>query len=232
MAEPRRCTPSVPSFSLGVLAAVPLVVVLLASGCKKNSGPFEGEIGFRVQRQGGPPSDMIVSAAGERVRLDLSAPDGKKSYALVKPDGKAILVMDAQHAWTEMDLLKAGAAVAEADPGGNPAVTKTGKRQTVADHDCETWEIKHANGSRTETCIAEGLAAFDFGALLPGGAPLKTSGPSGDEIHQKKMFPLRSIEFDPSGKETSRMIVTRIDSIKIDPARFQVPSNYSQIKRP
>ncbi|WP_394842898.1 DUF4412 domain-containing protein [Pendulispora brunnea] len=228
MAEPRRCTPSVPSFLLGALVSVALASI----GCKKNSGPFEGEIGLRVQRQTGAPTDMIVSAAGERVRLDLTSIDGKKSYTLVRPDGKAILVMDSEHAWTEMDLLKAGAAVAEADPGGNPTVTKTGKKQTVADYDCEIWEIKHANGSRTESCIAEGLAAFDFGALLPGGAPLKTSGPAGNEVHEKKMFPLRSVEFDPSGKETSRMIVTRIDKMKIDPARFEVPANYSQIKRP
>src|SRR5256885_1247953 len=69
-------------------------------------------------------------------------------------------------AWRDKDPLKARGAGAEDDPGGTAGVTKRGKRQTVADYDCEIWELQHGNGSRTEACIAEGLAAFGFGALL------------------------------------------------------------------
>jgi len=206
-------------------------------GCGKrggSGGDFEGEITMRIERQGGPPSEMIFATAGGRVRVDLTSPDGKHSRALIGPDGKAILVMDKERAWQEMDLSKAGAAVSGADPNGNPAVNRTGKHETVAGRDCEIWDIKHADGKRTESCITEGLAAFDFGALLPGAALLRPAGAvaTTEEARQKKLFPLRSIEFDESGKELSRVIVIRIADMKLEPAKFDVPAKYKKIERP
>jgi hypothetical protein len=202
------------------------LLLLSLVACKKSGGDFEGEIGMSIKTAGGPPSEMVFEAAGDKVRLGITAPDGQRSHALVKPDGKMVLVVDAQKAWMDMDLTKVGAAVAEADPGGNPVVNKTGRHETIAGHDCEAWEIKHGSGKRTETCIADGLAAFDFGALLPGGS---SSSALGTELHQKKLFPLRSVEFDAAGKETSRMEVTRVERKKLDRAIFEVPASYTKI---
>jgi len=195
-------------------------------GCQK--ADFAGEIGMRVTRPNAAPSDMTFEAAGGNARVDLAAPGAPASHAIVRADGKAVLVVDAQKAWMDLDMTKAGAAVAEADPGGTPAVTKTGKHETIAGAGCEVWEIKHESGKRTEACIAEGLVAFDFGRLLPGGLPSASS----DELRKKKLFPLRSIERDAAGAETSRMEVTRIERKSIDRARFEVPSDYTHVASP
>ena len=203
-----------------------LLLISLAPACKK-TGDFEGEITMTVRAAGGSPSEMVFEAADQRVRLALTGPDGRRSHALVKPDGSIVLVVDEQRAFMDMDMTKAGAAVAEADPAGEPAVSKTGRHETIAGHACEVWEIRHGSGKRTEACIAEGLAAFDFGALLPGGAP--ASGAVGKELHQKKLFPLRSVELDPSGKETSRMEVVRVERKKIDRAVFEIPAGYTRV---
>lgn len=208
-----------------VLAASALIASLLA--CKKSSGDFEGEIAMTLRNAGGT-SEMVFEAAPPRVRLALTGPDGRRSHALVKPDGSLVLVVDDQRAFVNMDMTKAGAAVAEADPSGEPVVNKTGRRETIAGHACEIWEIQHASGKRTESCIAEGLAAFDFGALLPGAAP--ASGAVEKELHQKKLFPLRSIERDASGAETSRMEVVRVERKAIDRAIFEIPAGYTKIE--
>lgn len=208
--------------TLGLAAC--LCLCLGSFGCKKSDG-FEGEIAMRVTRPSVAPSEMTFAAKGAEARLDLVAPDGQKSRAIVRADGKTVLVVDAQKAWTEMDMTKAAAAVAEADPSGNPTVNHTGKHETIAGRDCEDWEIKHTSGKRTDTCIAEGLVAFDFGALLPGAAPASSK----DEAHAKRLFPLRSVEYDAGGKETSRMEVTRIEEKKVEATTFEVPSGYTRI---
>lgn len=207
--------------TLVTLAAV--VASSSLAGCKKSE--FEGEIAMRVTRGSAPPSEMVFEAKGAAVRLDLTAPDGQKSRAIVRAEGKPVLVVDAQKAWMDLDMTKAGASVAEADPNGKPAVEKTGKHETIAGRDCEVWNVKHASGAHTETCIAEGLAAFDFGALLPGAAPPST----GNEVHEKRLFPLRSVEYGADGKETSRMEVVRIEEKKLDASTFEIPAGYTKI---
>ncbi|WP_394826588.1 DUF4412 domain-containing protein [Pendulispora albinea] len=212
---------------------VPLVL-LGAFGCKKSGADFEGEIALQIQRPNSSGSEMVFSTSGGRVRLDSSV-DGKHSHAIVRPGGKALLVMDEAQSWLEMDMQKAAAAMATADPNGAPGVRKTGEKETIAGRECEIWKIQHANGKRTETCITEGLAAFDFGALLPGASLLRppaSTPEAANEVRTKKMFPLRSIEFDPFGKELSRMVVTRIEAKKIDDSKFEVPANYKKFERP
>ena len=210
-------------FVLGSLA----LAAAAAIGCKKSDG-FEGEIAMHITHPDAPASDMVFEAKGADVRLDLGGASGQGSHAIVRADGKAVLVVDAQKAWMDLDMTKAGAAVAEADPSGAPTVDKTGKHERIAGRDCEDWEIKHTSGKRTDTCIAEGLAAFDFGALLPGATPASSK----DEVHAKRLFPLRSIEYDATGKETSRMEVTRIDEKKIDPSAFEIPAGYAKVTAP
>ena len=211
------------------LARVAVLVVatsssLVSLACKKSDG-FEGEIAMRVTRGSAPPSEMIFEAKGPAVRLDLTGTDGQKSHAIVRADGKPVLVVDAQKAWMDLDMTKAGAAVAEADPSGKPTVDKTGKHEKIAGRDCEVWNVKHGSGAHTETCIAEGLAAFDFGALLPGAAPPST----GNEVHEKRLFPLRSVEYGADGKETSRMEVVRIEEKKVDASAFEIPEGYTKV---
>ena len=42
---------------------------------------------------------------------------------------------------------------------------------------------------------------------------------------------MRSVEYDAAGKETSRMIVTRVEKTRIDKARFDVPKDYAYAKK-
>ena len=86
-------------------------------------------------------------------------------------------------------------------------IDKSGKHETIAGIDCEDWTAKDPSGKRSEVCIAQGIVAFDFSALKGGG-----TSTLGKELREKKLFPLRSVEYDKEkGKELSRMEVTKVE---------------------
>lgn len=203
-----------------------VATVVLIGGCK--SREFEGRVTMKVSRADTPPSEMSFETSGGQVRIALGNEPGAGLYALVRPDGLAVFVSEADKAWSDLTMDKSRAAVAEANPQGPPTVKRTGKRETVAGQSCELWEIAHTSGKRTEACIAENFIAFDLASLMPGTSPFTATA---DEARKQKLFPLRAVELDASGKETSRMVVTQIERKSIDKARFEVPKDFTYAKK-
>jgi hypothetical protein len=211
------------AFTLLVLA------LILAPGCKRRGfgSGFEGDITIHTTRasSAGAAQDMTVRAKGDKLRFD-SMSNGETSSALYDPSSnKLVIVMDAQKAYMDMDFSSRSAAP-NTDPKTS-AVEKTGKTETIAGYDCEDWTVKDPSGTRTEVCMAEGLAFFDLEAVRHGGGASWNKA-----LRDKKYFPLRSIEYDTGGKEVSRSEVTKIDAKKLDDAVFAVPKDYTKLPTP
>ena len=51
-------------------------------------------------------------------------------------------------------------------------------------------------------------------------------------MRDKKMFPLKSVEYDAAGKELSRMEAVEVKKEKLDDAQFTVPAGYSRMTQP
>jgi len=138
---------------------------------------------------------------------------------------KMVVLLAAQKAAMDVDLAAPGAP----QPNTNAqtsAIDKTGKKETIAGVSCEDWVIKDPSGSRTETCVAQGLAYLDLDSLRRGGG----GAPSWKtEMRANKTFPLRSVEYDKDGKERTRVEVTEVKREKIDDAQFEVPEGYSRM---
>jgi hypothetical protein len=207
-----------------LLLALPLLVL----SCKKGFGSgFEGEISMHTTHAGGPSQDMVVETKGDKLRFDTESPGGK-SYGIYDPSvspSKVVMVLDAQKAYMDLDFSSPSAPQANTS-ADTSTIDKNGKKETIAGIDCQTWTAKDASGKRSEVCIAEGIAFFDIGSLKSGGSALSK------ELREKKLFPMRSVEYDASGKETSRTEVTKVDKKKIDDARFVVPADYKKVALP
>ena len=207
-----------------VLLAVPLLTL----SCKRGFGSgFEGEISMHTTRTGAPPQDMVVETKGDKLRFDIHTPGGN-SYGVYDPSvspTKVVMVFDAQKASMDLDFSSPGAPQANTSADSS-TIDKSGKKETIAGIDCQTWTAKDPSGKRSEVCIAEGIAFFDIGSLKSGGSPLSR------ELREKKLFPMRSVEYDASGAETSRTEVTKVEKKKIDDARFVVPSGYGKVGLP
>ncbi len=218
--------------TLVVIAALPLVAV----SCKKTFGSgFEGEISMHTTRATGPAQDMVVETKGDKLRFDTQSPPGSigagasmKAYGIYDPSvsaTKVVMVFDAQKAYMDLDFSSPSAPQANTS-ADTSTIDKNGKKETIAGIDCQTWTAKDASGKRSEVCIAEGIAFFDVASLKSGGSSLSR------ELREKKLFPMRSVEYDASGKEVSRTEVTKVEKKKIDDARFVVPSDYKKVALP
>ena len=200
-------------------ALVLVALVASSSSCKKGFGSgFEGAVTMHTTAKKGPPSDIVVEAKGDKLRFNTPA-----GYGLYDPSiNKVMMVMDDQKAYMELDFASAGAPQANTT-SDNGAIDKSGKHETIAGIDCEDWTVKNPSGKRSEVCIAQGIAYFDLESLKGGGTTL------GKELREKKLFPLRSVEYDASGTETSRMEVTKVEKKSIDDGRFVVPPDYKKV---
>ena len=204
-----------------------LAVPLLTLSCKRGFGSgFEGEISMHTTRASGPPQDMVVETKGDKLRFDTDSPAGK-TYGIYDPSvspTKVVMVFDAQKAFLDLDFSSPGAPQANTSADSS-AIDKNGKKETIAGIECQNWTAKDPSGKRSEVCIAEGIAFFDIGSL-------KSGSPLSKELREKKLFPMRTVEYDATGKEISRTEVTKVEKKKLDDARFVVPSEFKKVTLP
>ena len=168
---------------------------------------------------------MTIKAKGDKLRIEMPAPGGGTASAIYLPhENKMVVLLDAQKAAMDMNLGAPGAPQANTN-AQTSAVDKTGKKETVAGITCEDWIVKDPTGSRTETCVAEGLPYLDLDSLRHAGPGSAWKA----EMRTKKTFPLRSVEYDKDGKELTRAEVTAVKKEKLDDSLFEVPEGYSRI---
>jgi len=204
--------------------------LLLLAGCS-NSGfgsNFEGEVAMKTTRPSGAPATMTIKAKGDNLRIDIPTPDGRTASAIYTgQQNKMVVLLDQQKMAMDMDMGAPGAPTPNTN-AKTSAVEKTGKSETVAGIGCDDYVVKDPSGSRTETCIAKGLPYLDLDALRHG-----TTGSSWSrDMRANKTFPLRSVEYDASGKEVSRAEVTSVTKEKLDDALFVVPADYKHMPAP
>jgi hypothetical protein len=188
---------------------------------------FEGGIVLHSTTPHGT-NDMVIVTKGGKLRVEVPSHDGQTAHSIFDPASKQITVlMESQHLAMQMPIPSTNTQVAAANATN---VTRTGKHETVAGYDCEDWDITTADGKRESTCVAQGLAFFDFSAMAG-----PTSGATrswAEELRDKNAFPLRAVEYDPAGKEISRMEVTKIEKKAIDDSAFAIPPGYHVMNVP
>jgi hypothetical protein len=203
-----------------------LATVLLVSCSKKG---FEGEITMHTTTPSGPPHDLVVKAKADKLRFDMKSPIGEETHGLFDPSTNRVTVfIDSEKSYMDMDFSVGAAATPNIDPKSATA-KKTGKTETIAGRSCDDYVVGDETGKRTLVCLASGLVYFDIGSLRPGGG---TPSVAAVEFRAKKLFPLKSVEIDASGKETSRMEVTKIDKKSLDDSLFAIPAGYKRVDLP
>jgi hypothetical protein len=103
----------------------------------------------------------------------------------------------------------------------HPDILKTGRKETVAGHECEHWLVKEPTGD-IDACVATGLGTF----LMSGGMG-REAGWSGS-LREQQGFPLKVAR---AGGATI-MEVTKIERKRLDPALFAPPADYQKMEMP
>jgi hypothetical protein len=100
-----------------------------------------------------------------------------------------------------------------------PAVTKTGRKSTVAGFACEEWDVTDANHRKDTVCVANKPASF-FDIPVKGGILGSRAWMS--EVFDGQHVPLRLVAFDNTGAESGRLELIRIARKPEDAALFGV----------
>lgn len=199
---------------------------------------FEGAIAMSVTNPHGTENLSFLTKGG-KLRVDAPAHNGETAHLVFDPKAeKTIVIIDSKKMYMEIGqhspMMNAagamgGGAGAKAAPDSSTSLVKTGKHETIAGTDCEDWTVTHSNGKHAEMCVAQGVSFFDFTAMRPGAVP---SNPWADKLKSEQAFPLRVVDVDATGKETSRMLVTSIEKKPVEDSLFAPPADYSPLSIP
>jgi hypothetical protein len=211
------------------LGSVPTGDTASGSPLPEATGPsFEGALTMHVTSTLHEPQDITMVTKANKVRVDIPMKNGKAVHSIFDPaTGKALVIIDSE----KLAMTTVVPAAADMpDLGAPPTVAKTGKHETIAGRDCEDWDVTEALGDKhDQLCVTEGMVFFDFAALTPPNATGASMGTWLKQLRANKEFPLRSVTLDTSGKELSRMEVTKIEAKPVDDALFNWPPGYRQL---
>jgi hypothetical protein len=101
---------------------------------------------------------------------------------------------------------------------GEVKITKTDRRDKVADRECEIWQVDDAagKGSAREACVVKGAAFVD-----PGGHVV---APLDKELAVRGVLPLRILEGDKP-----KLLVTKLDVHPVDASLFTIPKTFKNL---
>jgi hypothetical protein len=126
--------------------------------------------------------------------------------------GRLIVDTSSLRSYQVDDEKKTFAASQIAASPGEPKITKTDRKDKVADHECEIWLIEEGKVSR-EACVVKGAAFVDPSA--------RAASAWEKELAVRSVFPLRVNEGDKP-----RFAVSKLEAKPLEASRFAIPKAY------
>ena len=220
------------SFSVAFASVATLIC---SSAAVASAQAFDGVITLRMNASR-PGSDGLQEieymAHGGKVRMNIKSQMGPVGIIGVPAEKKIYVLLDPQSMYMEMSTDAAADRVAGATANmSDPKITRTGKKETIAGHECEHVTIE-ARQQTTDVCMARGLGPF-MNAMSAMGAMMGGRGGAAQPAWQRSLaadggFPLKVTNQDG----VVQLEVTKIEQKKLADALFTVPANYSKMDMP
>jgi hypothetical protein len=208
------------SFVFTAVAAMAAAVPTTA----RAQGAFEGVVTMQMQPGPGLTETMQYSVKGNRVRMDISN-GGMKMFQLYDDSTK---IFDMVIPMRQMYMERSVGASARADSAaGKAKIEWTGKKETIAGHECEHATVTDAAGRESDVCLAKDLGTF---MGMPGGGRGRGGrgrAGAGWQGHIGQTFPLEVVR---DGQV--ELLVTSVEKKSLDDSLFTVPSGYQKMGMP
>ncbi len=196
-----------------------------------HAGDFEGVIHMQTSYAGlGTSSAMNWYLKGDKGRVEMSRTDGQTNVLIFDGKTRTMQVgMPRQKSYMEISL--------EGERGEHlkevlekQSVERTGKTEKIAGYSCEVWRItdKEQNRVKSDLCVAKGFGGAARFWIDP--KEVRRSSQPGwvKQLVEEGGFGLRSIQYDETGKEFTRMEVTSIDKKSLGANLFAFPSDWAK----
>ncbi|HEX6537017.1 MAG TPA: DUF4412 domain-containing protein [Gemmatimonadaceae bacterium] len=209
----------------GIALSALFAIVALLPAAAAAQGDFEGTVTMRLQ-QG---HEMQYSMRGGKIRVDMSGQGRQMAMIMDPATHTAIMLMPAQQMYMQMPMHDMEGAIAEHRE--KYQLTRTGKSEVVAGHECAYWHVHEKGGDASDdadVCIASDLGKF-FAFQNPmrrGAAPAWQSS-----LRDADGFPLKIVEVR-DGQPVTTLEVTKIERKSLAPAMFEAPAGYRKMEMP
>lgn len=217
------------------VAAAALVVVAPASA----QSAFEGVVKYRLTTEG-RSMDVTYMTKGDRARSEMQM-DGMAMAMLMDASATTVTtLMPSEKMYMTMDLSRMRQQ-SQASDTTTPQFTATGRKETIAGHECEHYLT--GAGQNTDMCVATGLGYYLGGGAAgrrgPGGGGSSYGVPRPGDARMAAFrakfndgfFPLR-LTITEGGKVTTDMVVTSIERRALADDLFTVPAGFTEMRMP
>lgn len=154
--------------------------------------------------------EITVDRVGTKTTLEVK---GSLLRVVGAKHGRTIIDTSTLRSYSVDDDKKTFAASAIGG-GGEAKLTKTDKKDKVADRECEIWTIEEGKTLR-EACVIKGGSFVDPGHAITAWEK---------ELTVRAVFPLRVTEGDKT-----KLLVTKLDAHPVDASRFTIPKSYKNL---
>jgi hypothetical protein len=210
------------------MLACTLEVVAATHPAFAQASPFEGVVHMTMTGQGQQSVPVAYYIKGNAARMEVQAQGMQMAMIMDMGAKKMYMVLPSQQMYMETSLedMQNRAEAMEGNVG-EPKVTKTGRTETVAGHQCEHWIISSSvDSASADVCMAKGIGTF-----MQGSSPMSRGRPEPTwqrEAREQGMFPLKVTSSDGS----VALEVTSIERKPLDASLFQPPSDYQKMPMP
>jgi hypothetical protein len=201
-----------------------LIALLCLPGALAAQSKFEGVITARMSA-GGRGSNASYSVKGDRLRMDMTGATGV-SVTMLHDPAASLNVMLMHDRKMVMDLSAMQGRVNSAVQAKKPAVTMTGKKETVAGRECEHALITSDDGGKMDVCLARGMGSFVMGGSAGGSGANGAATPDVLSRLGADAFPLKAIDVK---RGATVFEVTKIEKKSLSNDLFTIPAGYQKI---
>jgi hypothetical protein len=185
--------------------------------------PFEGKITMRLSDPGeGGAREVQYLVRKGMARMEMQASAHRAVMIFDPSKNVTYMVMPDEKIYMEMQMPQVAVTKADAQ---KPEITRTGRKETVAGHECEHWIIKEPTGD-VDACVATGLGTF-----MMGRNPMQRGGPEPawrGSLRDGQGFPLKVAKVGGA----TMLEVTKIEQVALDAALFAPPAGFQKMAMP
>ncbi len=211
-----------------ILQLTTIIVMLFTFSYTLTAQSFEGIIEFK-KSSSNDTSNYVYTVKGNQIRIDEI---GTKSH---KIEGSFLVDLDAKSMkFINHERKLYGDQNTPASPviKGNCVIKKGQNVKNLQGYKCVEYIVTN-NDENTQVTyyVADGKFSF-FDKLLRQLNRKEKSAIYFLQIAEiKNMFPMLSFQTDLTGKETSRLEVTRIIKKEVDSSQFEIPKGYNKFEK-
>ena len=230
------------------IGAALVTVTCAARLAQAQAAGFEGIVAYKMMGNG-KAAEMTQMYKGMKSRTEVSSGGQTSAMIMDMAAGTMTVLMPPQKTYMVMDMKKMGQGLGgllgkghkDGGPGGGmpgsmPKITATGRKETIAGHECEYYVM--GEKGEAEVCSAKGLGMFMMGQSPMSGAvssmaslaALATNSDAA-KLFADGFFPLKMVNTE-HGKREVVMEATRVEKKALDASLFVPPPDYKEMKMP